>query len=115
MDTNNTEKKLYKSNKNKMLDGVCGGIGEYFNIDPTLVRLACVALCIFGGGGLLAYIVALIIIPRAPEGYDPQAANTNTAAGNASTASTAATSSEPCKPAEDTAPPTDNDNTPTML
>ncbi len=66
------EKKLYKSNKNKMIDGVCGGIGEYCNIDPTLIRLAFVALCIFAGGGLLAYIVALIVIPRAPEGYDPK-------------------------------------------
>ena len=64
---------LYKSNKNKMIDGVCGGIGEYFGIDPTLVRLGFVALCVLAGGGLLAYIVALIIIPRAPEGYDPTA------------------------------------------
>ena len=68
------QKKLYKSNHNKMIDGVCGGIGEYFGIDPTLVRLGFVALCVLAGGGLLAYIVALIIIPRAPEGYDPQSA-----------------------------------------
>lgn len=73
MDTNLKGKKLYKSNKNKMIDGVCAGIGEYFDIDPTLVRLAFVILCVFAGGGILAYIVALIIIPRAPEGYDPAA------------------------------------------
>ena len=67
------EKKLYKSKKNKMLGGVCGGIGEYFHIDPTLVRLGFVGLCVIAGGGLIAYIIALIIIPEAPEGYDPAA------------------------------------------
>ena len=55
-------KKLYKSNKNKMLDGVCGGIAEYFNIDPTLVRLGWVVFCALGGSGVLAYIVAALII-----------------------------------------------------
>lgn len=60
------EKRLYKSNENKMLDGVCGGIAEYFDVDPTLVRLAWVVFCALGGSGLLAYIVAAIIIPRKP-------------------------------------------------
>lgn len=70
------EKKLYKSSKNKIIGGVCGGFGEYFNIDPTLVRLGFVGLCIVAGGGLLAYIIALIIIPDAPAGYDPAAQST---------------------------------------
>ena len=61
------EKKLYKSSKNKMIDGVCAGVGEYFNIDPTLVRLAWVVFCALGGSGILAYIIAAIIIPREPE------------------------------------------------
>ena len=61
------EKRLYKSNENKMLDGVCGGIAEYFDVDPTLVRLAWVLFCAMGGSGFVAYIVAAIIIPRAPE------------------------------------------------
>lgn len=61
------EKKLYKSNKNKMIDGVCAGIAEYFNIDPTLVRLGAVALSIAVGSGVLAYIVCMIVIPRNPE------------------------------------------------
>lgn len=60
------EKKLYKSNTNKVLDGVCGGIGEYFNIDPTLVRLAWVVFCALGGSGVLAYIIMALIIPRQP-------------------------------------------------
>ena len=59
-------KKLYKSNTNKMLEGVCGGIAEYFGIDPTIVRLAWVVFCALGGSGILAYIIAAIIIPRAP-------------------------------------------------
>ena len=60
-------KKLYKSNRNKMLDGVCGGIAEFFDIDPTLVRLGWVLFCALGGSGFLAYIIAAIIIPRSPE------------------------------------------------
>ncbi len=59
-------KKLYKSNTNKMLEGVCGGIAEYFGIDPTIVRLAWVIFCALGGSGILAYIIAAIIIPSAP-------------------------------------------------
>ena len=61
------EKRLYKSNQNKVLDGVCGGIAEYFSIDPTLVRLGWVVFCALGGSGVLAYIVAALIIPRNPE------------------------------------------------
>ena len=60
-------KRLYKSNENKMLDGVCGGIAEYFGIDPTLVRLGWAVFCAIGSSGILAYIIAAIIIPRRPE------------------------------------------------
>lgn len=60
------EKKLYKSNQNKMLDGVCGGIAEYFDIDPTVVRLIWALFSLMGGCGILAYIIAAIIIPRNP-------------------------------------------------
>ena len=60
------EKKLYKSNTNKVIDGVCGGIAEYFNIDPTLVRLTWVVFCALGGSGVLAYIIMALIIPRQP-------------------------------------------------
>ena len=61
------EKRLYKSNKNKVLCGVCGGIAEYFNVDPTLVRLGWSVFCALGGSGLLAYIIAAVIIPNDPE------------------------------------------------
>jgi phage shock protein PspC (stress-responsive transcriptional regulator) len=61
------EKKLYKSRTDKKIDGVCAGIAEFFDIDPTLIRLIW-ALAIFCvGTGLLAYIVAAIILPRKPE------------------------------------------------
>ena len=62
------QKKLTRS-ANKMLAGVCGGIAEYFEIDPTLVRVAYAALSIFSAGfpGLLLYIVMLIIMPQAEE------------------------------------------------
>ena len=60
------EKKLYKSETTKMLAGVCGGIAEYFNIDPTLVRLGWVVFCALGGSGLLAYIIMAIIMPSRP-------------------------------------------------
>ena len=59
-------KKLYKSNTDKMLEGVCGGIAAYFGIDSTIVRLAWVVFCALGGSGILAYIIAAIIIPSAP-------------------------------------------------
>ena len=66
------KKRLYKSNKDKKVDGVCGGIAEYFDVDSTLIRLAWVLFCFFGGSGLLAYIIAAIIIPRQPDYIDGQ-------------------------------------------
>ena len=61
------DRRLYKSNENKMIDGVCGGIAEYFGIDPTLVRLGWALFCALGGSGILAYIIVAIIIPRNPQ------------------------------------------------
>ena len=55
---------LYRIEQGKMLAGVCGGIAEYFDVDPSLVRLAWVLFCAVGGSGVLAYIVAAIIIPK---------------------------------------------------
>lgn len=59
-------KRLYLSDTDKKLAGVCGGIGEYFNIDSTLVRLAWVFISIATGGfpGLIGYIIAAAIIPK---------------------------------------------------
>jgi phage shock protein PspC (stress-responsive transcriptional regulator) len=58
-------KKLYRSGENRILGGVCGGIGEYFNVDPTIVRLIWVLLTIASfGSGILFYLIAWFIIPR---------------------------------------------------
>ena len=56
-------KRLYRSESNRMLCGVCAGIAEYFNLDPTLIRLAWALFCVLGGSGVPAYILAAIIIP----------------------------------------------------
>ena len=61
-----TEKRLYKARGQRMVCGVCGGVAEYFGIDPNLVRLAFLLLAAGWGSGLLAYIVAAIIIPEPP-------------------------------------------------
>ena len=60
-------KRLYKSKDHRMVAGVCGGVADYFNIDPTLVRLGFVALSLMFGSGLLVYIAAAIIIPEEDE------------------------------------------------
>lgn len=62
--------RLYRSRHDRMLAGVCGGLGEYFGIDSSLIRLALVFLILFGGTGFLAYIVAWIVIPEEPYDYD---------------------------------------------
>ncbi|WP_394522433.1 PspC domain-containing protein [Lacrimispora sp. JR3] len=59
----NNQKRLYRSETDKMLCGVCGGIGEYFNIDATIIRLLWV-LFACSGTGILAYFIAALIIPR---------------------------------------------------
>ncbi|MBN2103731.1 PspC domain-containing protein [bacterium] len=64
---NSPSQKLYKSRKDKMIDGVCGGIAEYFQIDPTIVRIIGLASLFIGGLGFLSYVVAAMIIPPNPE------------------------------------------------
>ena len=59
-------KKLYRSRKDTKIAGVCGGIAEYFNIDSNIIRLLAVLTIFFGGGGIIAYIIAWIIIPLEP-------------------------------------------------
>lgn len=58
-------KRIYRSTKDRMLGGVCGGIGEYFDVDPTIIRLIAVVVAL-SGAGILAYIIAWIIIPDQP-------------------------------------------------
>lgn len=61
-------RRLYRSKKERMLCGVCAGVAEYFQIDPTIIRLGYVLFtCASVGTGLLGYMIAAIIIPEAPE------------------------------------------------
>jgi len=60
-------KKLYKSERNRMISGVCGGVADYFGIDPTLVRVGTVVIGLLMGGGFpmgIAYIVCSCILPN---------------------------------------------------
>lgn len=66
------EKRLYRVEENKMVCGVCAGIAEYFKLDPTVVRLAWAIFCCMAGSGILAYIIAAIIMPVKPLGIDGQ-------------------------------------------
>ena len=61
------EKKLYRSKTDKKICGVCGGLAEYLNVDPTVIRLLWVLATLFVGCGLLAYIVAALVIPENPQ------------------------------------------------
>lgn len=59
-------KRLVKSYKNRMISGVCGGIGEYLNTDPTLIRIAFILITVFGGSGILLYIACALVMPSEP-------------------------------------------------
>lgn len=59
-------KKLYRSQHNKMIAGVCGGLGDFFNIDATIIRLVWAIFCL-SGAGIIAYILAAVIMPVEPE------------------------------------------------
>ena len=59
-------KKLYRSRKDRKISGVCAGIAEYFDIDPTIVRLGWIMAVFCLGGGIVAYIIAALVIPGEP-------------------------------------------------
>jgi phage shock protein C len=61
----NNSKQLYRSEKNRVIAGVCGGIGEYYNFDPNILRIILVVLSILGGAGVLLYLVIWLIVPSA--------------------------------------------------
>jgi phage shock protein C len=60
-------KKLYRSKKNRIIAGVCGGIAEYFDVDPIIVRLITLILVLSAGGGLIAYLIAWIVVSEEPD------------------------------------------------
>ncbi|MDA2922873.1 PspC domain-containing protein [Patescibacteria group bacterium AH-259-L07] len=59
-------KKLYRSRKNRIIAGVCGGLGEYLSVDPIVVRIVFVLLLFFDGLGLILYLVLLVVVPLKP-------------------------------------------------
>jgi phage shock protein C len=61
------KKRLYRSAKDRILGGVCGGLGNYFNVDPIFIRLVWILFTLAYGTGLLAYLIALFIIQRNPK------------------------------------------------
>ena len=63
------KKKLYKSRKNKMIGGVCGGLAEYLNMDPTIVRIIAGILCLVKGLGVLVYLIMCIVMPYNDEDF----------------------------------------------
>jgi phage shock protein C len=64
-------KRLYRSESNRMIAGVCGGLGEFFGIDATLVRLVFVLFAFFGGGGIIAYLVMWLLVPTQSKAGTP--------------------------------------------
>ncbi|NDJ75000.1 MAG: PspC domain-containing protein [Chloroflexi bacterium] len=70
--TVNPERRLYRSTKDRMFAGVCGGIAEYLEVDPTLVRLVFVALTLLSSGaGLAMYVIMMLIVPEEPRDVQP--------------------------------------------
>jgi phage shock protein C len=60
------QKRLKRSRQDSMIAGVCGGLGDYFGVDPTVIRLVFVLLALLGGHGLLIYLILWIVMPRQP-------------------------------------------------
>jgi len=72
----NEVKKLYRSRSDKILGGVCGGMAEYFEMDPSMMRLIWVFLALITGGtAVLAYLIAWVIVPQEPVGGKPRGAS----------------------------------------
>jgi phage shock protein C len=61
-------KRLYRSRTNRKIAGVCGGLGEYFGVDPVIFRIVLLALLLGAGSGVLLYVIFWIAVPEAPEG-----------------------------------------------
>lgn len=64
-------KKFYRSRKNRVVAGICGGLAEYFEIDPIIVRLITLILVLSLGAGFIAYIIAWIVVPEEPDSIIP--------------------------------------------
>ena len=65
----NQPKKLYRSTKDRWIGGVCGGLGEYFSLDPTIIRIIFLLITLFLGGGILIYLILWIVMPQEPADF----------------------------------------------
>lgn len=63
------ERRLYRSNTQRVFAGICGGLGDYFAVDPVWFRVGFVVLALGGGSGILIYLLMWLIVPPAPDGY----------------------------------------------
>ena len=63
-------KRLYRSRQERMISGVCGGLGEYLSIDPTIIRLIFVIAALWGGAGFIVYLVMMLVVPEEPFGVE---------------------------------------------
>lgn len=90
-------RKLYRSEKDKWIAGVLGGLGEYLSIDPTILRIAYIIFSIASGGfpGIVGYILAIIVIPKPPMGYEPQPATSESGGQSSPAQAVTAESSKP--------------------
>ena len=61
-------RRLYRSRSDRKLAGVCGGLAQFFNLDPTLIRVLFVVLAVLGGSGILIYLAMWIMVPNQPQG-----------------------------------------------
>ncbi len=63
-------KRLYRSRSERIIAGVCGGLGQYINVDPTLIRLIFIVLALLGGPGIIVYLIMWLIVPEEPLAKD---------------------------------------------
>ncbi|HEX6222426.1 MAG TPA: PspC domain-containing protein [Acidimicrobiia bacterium] len=78
-----SERRLYRSNSQRIVAGICGGLGEYFAVDPVWFRIGFVVLALGGGSGVLIYLLMWLIIQPAPDGYTPPPSGRGTVTGAA--------------------------------
>lgn len=77
------ERRLYRSSRERVIAGVCGGLGEYFALDPVWFRIGFVVLALGGGSGILIYLLMWLVISPAPEGHAPSSAGRGSVTGAA--------------------------------
>lgn len=72
MTANTNIRRIYRSEEDRIFAGVCGGFGDYFNIDPVIIRLVWILFVMVGGSGIILYIIAWLIIPKQPMNIDDE-------------------------------------------